>query len=91
MLLKLLENTWSQKGRQMKRLIGLFVLIVICLAFTGCPDDSESDYVFDVEGANQFIDPNGRYSVIYPSDWYYFETTTDEEKITTGIHLGLVV
>lgn len=30
-----------------------------------------------------FVDPNGRFSVIYPSDWYYFGTTTGEKKRTT--------
>ena len=68
----------------MKKLISLLILLVISLILTGCPNDDDSDYIIDVGGANMFVDPNGRYSVIYPSDWYFFETTTiPGEKRTT--------
>ena len=67
----------------MKKLIGLLIISLIFLALTGCNEDSDSSYVVDVGGANMFVDPYGRYSVIYPSDWYYVRTTADEEKRTT--------
>ena len=54
----------------MKKLISIFMLLVISLTFMGCPNDDDS-----VGGANKFVDPNGRYSVTYPSGWYFFETT----------------
>jgi hypothetical protein len=75
---------YSRTIGKMKKLIALITLSLISLGLTGCADEASSDYLVDIGGANLFQDPNGRYSIIYPSDWYYFETTTDPgEKITT--------
>jgi hypothetical protein len=67
----------------MKKLIALFIVLLFSLALFGCQDEGESDYTFDIGGANLFVDPGGRYSITYPRDWYYFGTTASEEKITT--------
>ena len=64
----------------MKKFIGLLVLLVISLPLMGCGDDGDND------GDNLFVDPNGRYSIIYPSDWFYFETTTFPAEKTTTWH-----
>jgi len=52
----------------------------------GCPDDSDNDYIVDLGGASLFADPKGRYSIIYPGDWYYFETTVVPGEKTTTWH-----
>jgi len=64
----------------MKKFIGLLVLLVISLPLMGCGRDGDND------GDNLFVDPNGRYSIIYPSDWFYFETTTFPAEKTTTWH-----
>jgi hypothetical protein len=75
---------YSRNIEKMKKLIALSILSLIALGLTGCGEEGGSDYLVDIGGANLFQDPNGRYSIIYPSDWYYFETTTDPgEKIST--------
>lgn len=75
---------YSRNIGKMKKLIALSILSLIALGLTGCGEEGGSDYLTDLGDANLFQDPNGRYSIIYPSDWFYFETTTDpDEKITT--------
>jgi len=74
---------YSRNIGKMKKLIALSILSLIALGLTGCGDQGGSDYLIDIGGANLFPDPSGRYSIIYPSDWYYFETTADPEKRTT--------
>ncbi len=74
----------SRNIGKMKKFIALITLSLISLGLTGCADEAGIDYLVDTGGASLFQDPNGRYSIIYPSDWYYFQTTTDPgEKITT--------
>lgn len=81
----------ARKTREMKKVIGLLLLLVISLTLMGCGEDGDN------EGDNLFVDPNGRYSITYPSDWFYFETTTfPAEKTTTwhsnatgGVTLGI--
>lgn len=67
----------------MKKLIALYIVLIFSLALIGCQDDGESDYTYDIGGANLFIDPGGRYSVKYPRDWYYFGITVSDKKTTT--------
>ena len=64
---------YSRKVREAKKLIGLVIILLVSLALTGCSDDDDSSYVVDLGASNLFIDPNGRYSITYPSDWYYFD------------------
>lgn len=75
---------YSRNVGKMRKLIALIILSLISLGLTGCADEPGSDYLVDIGGGNLFQDPSGRYSIIYPSDWCYFETTTlPGEKITT--------
>ena len=64
----------------MKELIGFIILFLISLVLTGCGDEGDSGE------SKKFVDPNGRYSVIYPGDWYSFETTTFPAEKTTTWH-----
>lgn len=70
----------------MKKLIILLILLAVPLVITGCDDDGDSDYFFDVGEANMFVDPHGRYSVIYPNDWYFCGTTVVPQEKTTTWH-----
>ena len=72
--------TYPPKVRKMKKLIGFIILFLISLVLTGCGDEGDSGE------AKKFVDPNGRYSVIYPGDWYSFETTVVPGEKTTTWH-----
>ncbi len=77
---------YSRKIREAKKLIGLVIILLVSLALTGCSDDDDSSYVVDLGASNLFIDPNGRYSITYPSDWYYFETVNVPGRKRTTWH-----
>ncbi len=77
------ETDYSRNIAKMKKLIALIIFSLISLGLTGCGDQESNDYLTDLGGAKLFSDPNGRYSIIYPSDWFYFDTTADPEKRTT--------
>jgi hypothetical protein len=75
---------YSRNIEKMKKLIALSMLSLIALGLTGCGEEGGSDYLIGLGDANLFLDPSGRYSITYPSDWFYFETIiVPGEKSTT--------
>jgi hypothetical protein len=66
----------------MKKLITLAILAIISLGLTGCGDSGSSGSAVGVGGTDLFVDPHGRYSIIY-AGWYHFDSTSNNAKRTT--------